>query len=165
MIDASSTADAGHSSRRDDSADRNLAYLVYGLLFFSLFFAGAPALVAVVIAYSRRGDVSPLIASHHRFQILIFWVSMVLALIGGISILAALGTLIATLSQSISQEGSISLNNFSLEVRDVHMPVATVTFASIALTATLVTGFWLVLASIFGALRLASDRRIGESRA
>jgi uncharacterized membrane protein len=164
MIEVSSKTEAGHATRPDESSDRNLAYLVYGLLFFSLFFAGAPALVAVIIAYSRRGDVSPMIASHHRFQILIFWVSMVLALIGGISMLAALGTLIGNLSQSISHEGSISLNNFSLEVRDVHMPVATVTFASIALIATLLTGFWLVLTSIFGALRLASDRGIGQSR-
>ena len=133
-------------------------------MFFSLFLSGAPALFPVLFAYSSRVDVSPLFASHHRFQILIFWVSMVIALIGGVSILAALGTLIANLSQSISHEGSISLNNFSLEVRDVHMPVATVTFAAIALTATLLTGFWLVLASIFGALRLASDRGIGQSR-
>lgn len=160
-----STASSIHSDApRDESADRNLAYLVYGLLFFSLFFAGAPALVALVIAYSRRSDVSPLIASHHRFQITIFWVALVIGLVGGISLLASIGTLIANIVHSVSDGGSISLNTFSLEVKDVHMPVATVTFAAIALIATLLTGFWMVLASMFGALRLASGLRMGQSR-
>lgn len=160
-----STASSIHSDTpKDESADRNLAYLVYGLLFFSLFFAGAPALVALVIAYSRRGDVSPLIASHHRFQIMIFWIAMIIGLIGGISLFASIGTFIANIAHSISEGGSISLNTFSLEVKDVHMPVATVTFAIIAIGATLLTGFWMVLASMFGALRLASGRPMGQSR-
>ena len=37
-----------------DEVDRNLAFVTYGLLFFSVFFAGVPALIAVAIAYARR---------------------------------------------------------------------------------------------------------------
>ena len=148
----------------DDIADRNLAYLVYGLLFFSVFFAGAPALVAIAIAYARRGDVSPLVASHHRFQIVIFWVAMVLAMVAGLCVLGALGSLIANLARSVSHERSWSLDSFSLEVSDLHLPVATITFGVGAMIATLLTGFWLVIASVFGALRLASGRAIGQSR-
>ncbi len=159
--DATQTMPNGEN---DDKADRNLAYVVYGLLFFSVFFAGAPALVAIAIAYARRGDVSPMVASHHRFQIVIFWVAMVLAMIAGLCVLGALGSLIANLARSVSHEGSWTLNSFSLEVSDVHLPVATITFGAGAMVATLLTGFWLVIASVFGALRLASGRGIGQSR-
>src|SRR5689334_23325161 len=63
--------------------DRNLAFLTYGLLFFSVFFAGVPALIAVAIAYARRKDADPLVRGHHSFQIWIFWVGFLMALLAG----------------------------------------------------------------------------------
>ena len=46
-------------SPESQDVDRNLALLAYGLLFFAIFFAGVPALVAVAIAYSRRREAAP----------------------------------------------------------------------------------------------------------
>ena len=61
--------------------DRNLALVAYGLLFFAVFFAGAPALVAVAIAYARRQHGDPAVRSHFRFQIFVFWVGFALTAI------------------------------------------------------------------------------------
>ena len=38
------------AERNSADVDRNLALLGYGLLFFAIFFAGVPALIAVAIA-------------------------------------------------------------------------------------------------------------------
>ena len=44
------------TTRESADVDRNLGLLAYGLLFFAIFFAGVPALIAVAIAYSRSRD-------------------------------------------------------------------------------------------------------------
>src|ERR1700756_730182 len=77
--------------------DRNIALLAYGLLFFAIFFAGAPALIAVAIAYARRKDVDAFVASHHRFQIFIFWIGFALPLLAALSGLAALLSIVGDL--------------------------------------------------------------------
>jgi hypothetical protein len=58
----------------------NLAMLGYALLFASIFFAGLPALVAVVIAYSHRGEAAKPLRRHFNSQIRIFWVGFALTL-------------------------------------------------------------------------------------
>src|SRR5947207_8419202 len=78
-----------------DEVDRNLAFLTYGLLFFSIFFAGVPALIAVAIAYARRKDADPLVRGHHSFQIWIFWVGFLMALLAGAAGLTAITMMFA----------------------------------------------------------------------
>ena len=56
------TASDSLSAKREDEVDRNLALLDYGLLFFAIFFAGLPALVAVAIAYAREGRLQEALA-------------------------------------------------------------------------------------------------------
>jgi uncharacterized membrane protein len=62
--------------------DRNLALVNYGLLFASVFFAGVPALIAVVLAYTQRDQAANAIRSHYNFQIRIFWIAFALTLVG-----------------------------------------------------------------------------------
>ena len=38
---------------------RNLAFINYALLFSAVFFAGVPALIAAIIAYSQRDEAPP----------------------------------------------------------------------------------------------------------
>ena len=63
----------------DDEAGRDLAVLNYVLLILG-FFTGITALVALVLAYGRRGGTSGTVRSHLDWQIRIVWHS-VLALL------------------------------------------------------------------------------------
>ena len=155
-----------HSSDTDPSdigVDRNLAYLTYGLLFFSIFFAGAPALVAVALAYSRRDEVSPLIRSHHRFQIFIFWVSFTLALIAGIFFLTTLLSAIASVLKAVDYQGWDQLDHFSLDFSKVSISPATISLGVTTVVMMSLTAIWLVGSSALGTLRLASGRPIRQS--
>lgn len=145
--------------------DRNLAYLVYGLLFFSIFFAGAPALVAVALAYSRRDDVSALIRSHHRFQIFIFWVAFVLALIAGALFLSTLLSAIGSVLQAVDYQGLDHMDRFSLDFSEVTISPVTISLGVASTVMMSLTAIWLVTASAIGALRLASGRTIRQSGA
>ena len=152
-------------SAADMGVDRNLAYLTYGLLFFSIFFAGAPALVAVALAYSRRDSVCALIASHHRFQILIFWVSFALALIASICFLTTLLSAIASVMKAVNYEGWDKLDHFSIDFTKVTISPTTISLGVATVVVMSVTAIWLVAASAFGTLRLASGRPIRQSGA
>lgn len=70
-------------ARRFDT-ERVMGLIGYGLLFSGIFFAGVPAIVAVIMAYSQRGSASPVLRDHYRFQIQIFWIGMLMGLIAGI---------------------------------------------------------------------------------
>ncbi len=155
-----------HSSDTDPSdtgVDRNLTYLTYGLLFFSIFFAGAPALVAVALAYSRRDEVSPLIRSHHRFQIFIFWVSFTLALIAGICFLTTLLSAIASVLKAVDYQGWDKLDHFSLDFTKVSISSTTISLGVATVVIMSLTAIWLVSSSALGTLRLASGRPIRQS--
>lgn len=57
---------------------RGMAFLIYGLLFMAIPTLGSSAFVALILAYARRDGAAPLIRSHHRFQIRIFWIGLAL---------------------------------------------------------------------------------------
>ena len=132
---------------RSEEVDRNLALLAYGLLFVGVFCAGLSALVAVAIAYSRRKAATPLVASHHRFQIFIFWVGFVPALLAGVSAMAAVLTLLIGLLADPSNPPVGGILGFA--------------GAGIALAA--IAGGWLMVTSLFGFIRLASQQTIGQT--
>lgn len=64
--------------------ERIMGLINYALLFSSVFFAGVPALVAVILAYVQRSSASPAMRQHYRFQIWIFWISVLLGAVAGI---------------------------------------------------------------------------------
>ena len=143
-----------------DEVDRNLAFLTYGLLFFSVFFAGVPALIAVAIAYARRKDADPLVRGHHGFQIWIFWVGFMLALLAGAAGLTAILMIIAEAfrlsSDGIGGFGSITLS-------DVVGPVS-LTFIATFFVLGSVAALWLVSTSVYGFVRLASYKPMRQMR-
>ena len=53
---------------------RILAFVAYGLLLMGFLTFGTAAFVGLVLAYARRDGAPPLVGSHHRFQIRIFWI-------------------------------------------------------------------------------------------
>lgn len=151
--------------RRDAESARNLALVGYGLLFAAIFFAGVPALIAVIIAYSQRDAVPADIRSHHDFQIRIFWVGFALSTLAGVCFLGAALTVGAELWQVSQVNGwdgfrtvNIDLSEISIDGTLVWLLVATgmLVFLSI---------IWLVAAPAVGFIRLASARGIGHSAA
>jgi len=131
--------------------DRNLALLAYAFLFFAVFFAGLPALVAVAIAYAKRRDVGPFIAGHFRFQIFIFWVGFAMTLLAALSAFAGTAWMMAQVVATAVHGG--------WSMRDA----PTMTLFGAAGVLGVLTGLWLFVTSAYGFSRLASQRAIRQT--
>ena len=149
------------SSTPPDDVDRNLALLAYGLLFFAVFFAGLPALIAVAIAYAKRRDVPPFIAGHHRFQIFIFWVGFALTLLAALSAFAGIAWMMAQVVATAVHSRWNGWDNVALpQMRIDYMTMAMFGAAGIL---GVLTGLWLFVTSAYGFSRLASQRSIRQT--
>jgi uncharacterized membrane protein len=149
-------SDLAKSAPAED-VDRNMALLVYGLLFLGAFFP-VPAWIGAVIAYTRRKNVPPLIANHHRFQLFIFWVATVAGLLTAMSILAAIGGIFAKVVLAVVHSRWHRMEIATLP--PITIDSATVAFVTGFLILYVLTGLWLLLTSAYGFVRLASQREI-----
>jgi uncharacterized membrane protein len=142
--------------------DHVVALAGYGLLFASVFMFGVPALASVALAYAHHGDAHLVARTHYRFQIRIFWTSvLLLALALGAAVVAggvAIGKIIG-----FAQDHLPGISGM--------MAQAHVSSWSGAATGGLVAGsiglfalaaLWTLFASVFGFLRLLSNRPIGH---
>jgi uncharacterized membrane protein len=145
----------------NDDVDRNLALLAYGLLFFAVFFAGAPALIGVAIAYARKGQTARLIRSHHRYQIFIFWVGVALTLLAALSGLAAVLTVLGEMIASATHTHSRMHETFTVGLP--YLGPAVVAFSTAAISLGVLAGLWLMAMSAYGFVRLASHRAISQT--
>ncbi|HEX4183412.1 MAG TPA: hypothetical protein VHY34_09140 [Caulobacteraceae bacterium] len=154
---------ASHYAEAQDSVDvdRNLALLGYGLLFFAIFFAGVPALVAVAIAYARSRDAGCTVRSHHRFQIYIFWVGFALTALAALSGLAAVLTI---LIQAITSAMHTQLNGLDVvSYRPIQFSGAVAAFSVAAVALGVLTGVWLLITSSYGFIQLATHQPIRQT--
>ncbi|HLK23186.1 MAG TPA: hypothetical protein VKT30_00865 [Caulobacteraceae bacterium] len=155
MAAASDHAGAHHGG----DADHNLAMLGYGLLFFAVFFAGAPALVAVAIAYARRMHGDPEVRSHFSFQIFVFWVGFVLTLIAALSGLGAIVILLGTVIRGAVSGQWDTLDTALFSQQHVGLMML---LAAIALLFVVLTGVWLLATSAYGFVRLATHHAMRQ---
>ncbi|MCR5880329.1 hypothetical protein [Phenylobacterium sp. J367] len=142
---------------------QNLAMLGYALLFASIFFAGFPALIAVVIAYSQRGSSGALIGSHFAFQIRIFWVAFALSLAAAACGLAGV---IGGLGEVVSMAeitGLDHLETIRVQFQDFTIGTKVIALIALALLLTFLSSLWLLCAPAVGFIRLASERGMGDS--
>lgn len=161
MSDAASSGAATPSS----SDDRTLAFVVYVLMFAAPFVVGLTGLIGVVIAYVRKPEAPPLEASHYRFQIRTFWVGFALALISALALVVGVGVLFFDiLRHALSEMPSDAWDAVS---RDMEMSFPVVTFVGVlvAAVAWVACGFWMVLTSLLGALRLSTGKPFGRPSA
>jgi uncharacterized membrane protein len=157
MTIASNYAAGGESA----DVDRNLALLAYGLLFFAIFFAGVPALIAVAIAYARRRDVNCTVKSHHRFQLYIFWVGFALTALAALS---GLGAVLSILVQAVSSAMHTKLNGFDVvSYRSVQFSGAVAAFSVATVSLGVLTALWLLITSSYGFIQLATHRPIRQT--
>jgi uncharacterized membrane protein len=149
-----------HGSQSQD-VDRNLALLAYALLFFAIFFAGVPALIALVIAYTRSRDAGCTVRSHHRFQIYIFWVGFALTTLAA---LCGLGAVVSILIQVISSAMRTTLNGLEVvSYRPIQFNGAVAAFSVATVALGVLTGLWLLVTSSYGFILLATHRSIRQT--
>ena len=148
---------------RPTENSQNLAMIAYGLLFASIFFAGFPSLVAVVIAYSQRDAAPRKVRSHFNFQIRIFWVAFVLTLAAAA---CALAGIISGLGEVIDVAAVRGLDRFDtvrIELKAVTIDAGVISLLVAALILGFLSSIWLLAAPAVGFIRLASERAIGHS--
>jgi uncharacterized membrane protein len=146
--------------RREDEVDRNLALLNYALLFFAIFFAGVPALIAVGIAYARKRSTECAVKSHFRFQVFTFWVGFALTALAAFAGLAALILLAGEIIRGMLDGRWDSLDTVVLS--QVHVAAVMVLFGVAGVLAVL-TGVWLMVTSAYGFILLASRQSIRQT--
>jgi len=154
------TVEPGHGD-----VDSNLALLNYALLFFSIFFAGMPGLVAAVIAYAQRDAGNPAIRSHYNFQIRIFWVALALSLVAAICAVAAAAISVGHLVEMGAQGGWDAWDGISFSASDIHVDPPVIVLLAITALAALATALWLMVAPLVGFIRLATQRSMGDRAA
>lgn len=142
---------------------RNLAFINYGLLFASIFFAGVPALIAAIIAYSQQDEAPSTVRSHYKFQIRIFWVAFALALAAGISFLGVVVRVASEVFQFTRIPGWDVHDNVKLDLSNVTVDGTLVALLGLSALFSALGGVWLILAPGFGFVRLASERGMGHS--
>lgn len=145
--------------------DSNLALLGYALLFFSIFFAGMPGLVAAVIAYAQRTSSNPAIRSHYNFQIRIFWVGLALSLVAAVSAVAAAAVSVGHLIEMGAQGGWDAWDGISFSTSNIHVDPPVIVLLCITAFAALATALWLMIAPLVGFIRLATQRSMGDRAA
>ena len=141
--------------------DRLLALTAYGLLVFSVFTLWVPALIAAAIAFTHRRGADTLIASHFRFQLTIFWGSIVLVALAVAAFVVAGGFAVGALFSAMP-----GLSWGMVGQAMAMGPAGTallLTMGGLGLLA--LATVWTLVAALWGALRLVSDRPMGQSGA
>ena len=157
-------SDTGSSgaTARTQSDDRTLAFVVYAMHFVAPFVFGLTALIGVVMAYVRKPEAEPNLASHYRFQIRAFWVGFGLSIIAALAMMIGLGLVFWELIGAFLSE--MPAEPMQAVARDLHvdLPVAAFVCLVVAGCAWVATAFWMIMASVAGALRLSADRPMGR---
>ena len=88
MVEANIVSETG-----GDAAEGRTANLIYILYLLSLIF-GVTSLVGVIMAYVNKGDAPEWVQSHYRFQIRTFWIGLLFAVVGAVTVAFVVGILI-----------------------------------------------------------------------
>ena len=157
----SDTGSSGATARAQ-SDDRTLAFVVYAMHFVAPFVFGLTALIGVVMAYVRKPEAEPILASHYRFQIRVFWVGFGLSVVAALAVMIGLGLVFWELVAAFLSD--MPAEPLDAVARDLHVdfPVAAFVALLIASAAWVATAFWMIMASVAGALRLSTDRAMGR---
>jgi uncharacterized membrane protein len=143
-------------------AERLAALVNYGLLIVAPFTLNSLGLLAMLIAYSRRGSADPVAKSHFDFQIRRYWMDLTMVALGFI---CASGALAAGFGAAI--EGAMAAFGVQLPVHYdvVHIGLGAIVLLVLWIVLWLMGLLGLLLGSLFGALRLATGMPMGKTRA
>lgn len=153
-----------------EADERNMAFMVYALLFVSPFSLGLTALVAAVIAYMRKTQVKNYITSHYAYQLRNFWVVFVLWSMATFIALICTIFLTYTIIQifmtqyDVTDWRTLDINLNELDTSKIPV-VSIITAASgfiVSAFFTLVATLWILTTSTIGFLRLTKHKCIGK---
>ena len=147
------------------SEDRNLAFLVYALLFCSPFLWGFTGLVGVVIAYVRRPEAPRVVRSHYDFQIRAFWISVILLAIAVVGFLFGLGVLFSDLFAAATNggQGWDAWEAAAFDPDELTFHGEMVIGFVVGVIFLVVSSLWMLASSLFGVARLAGDHPVGRA--
>lgn len=164
---------------------RGVAFLIYGLLFLAIPTLGSSAFVALILAYARRDGAAPLIRSHHRFQIRIFWIGLAM---GAAAIALAFSAMMDAgpslpppmhiprspqaelVSYRVEEPGQAREERADLPAFRYHFNARALNWRTRSVLEGSASGLlfvfaclWGFIAPLYGAARLASGRPMGHS--
>jgi hypothetical protein len=162
-----------------------VAFLIYGLLFLAIPTLGSSAFVALILAYARRDGAAPLIRSHHRFQIRIFWIGLAM---GAAAIALAFSAMMDAgpslpppmhiprspqaelVSYRVEEPGQAREERADLPAFRYHFNARALNWRTRSVLEGSASGLlfvfaclWGFIAPLYGAARLASGRPMGHS--
>jgi len=145
--------------------DHVVALAGYVLLFISVFMFGVPALATMALAYAHKDDSHLLVRSHYRFQLRIFWTAVLFVLLAIGSAVTAGGLAVTKLIEF----ARANLPGVGAAMDQAHVGSWSGQIAGLLLIAAVTLGvlalLWTLIASLFGFLRLVSNRPIGHQYA
>jgi uncharacterized membrane protein len=96
------------------ASGKTMALAVY-ILYLVGYFVGITWLIGVIIAYTQRANLDPVVSSHSQNQITIFWASLVYVILGSLLALVLIGWIVLALwfvwSLIRIIKGLVALNN------------------------------------------------------
>ena len=142
-------------------AERLAALINYGLLIVAPFTLNSLGLLAMGIAYARRGSADPVANSHFQFQIRRYWMDLVLV---GLGFVFASGALAAGFGAAI--EGGLAAFGVRLPVHydPVHIGIGAMVLLALWILTWAMGLLGLLFGSLHGALRLVSGLPMGKAR-
>lgn len=150
--------------------ERNLAFVIYGLLFISPFSLGLTALVAVVLAYIKKHNCDSFVQTHFRYQIKSFWVVFVLwALATFIAVICTVFLTLTLANVILAQYNITDWRYLDIDLSNLdtsQIPVSTILgvasgFVISALMTVLAT-VWILVSAVMGFIRLSHNKPIGK---
>jgi len=142
------------------SFERGVALIAYGLLFVSPFGLGVPALVGLMLAFVHRDDPHSLTRSHYRFQVRIFWTTLVCLVLGAALAIGAggfaIGTVYHFLRENLPQLG-LPVGGFR-GMGDAQQEGGWLLLAGLAFLAGAVV--YIMTAALYGFIKLLAGRPI-----
>lgn len=139
-------------------ADRGIAFAAYGLLATSMITAGLTGLVAAVLAYASRGQVSPVVKRHLNAVIGMFWVTLLLWLVCIGCVIAATVIEVDDLSRGSNDYlARLQIAGWSIDVSRWRLVPEVVGLVMAALVTGVVGAAWSFVAPAIGVIRLASQ--------
>lgn len=165
MASADETTVEPHHDPFMATFDRGVALTAYGLLFIAPFMLGAPALAGFGMAFAHRDDTHTVIRSHYRFQMRIFWTTVVCLVLGAALTLGA-GSLALGQFYHFLRE---TFPNLGLPAGGLHL-IGDVqeeeSWLLIAGVGFLVGGVaYIMIAALYGFLKLLANRPIRHRNA